>query len=79
MICSENGNVTIKGSLIDVIADATCLLNGLYQTLSDKYGKEMANKTLVNIGRRAVMDDEEANEDLKNTIFDLVMSDLVMR
>lgn len=79
MICSENGNVTIKGSLIDVIADATCLLHGLYQTLSDKYGKEMANKTLVNIGRRAVVDDEEANEDLKNTIFDLVMSDLVMR
>ena len=79
MICSENGNVTIKGSLIDVIADATCLLHGLYQTLSDKYGKEMANKTLVDIGRRAVMNDEEATEDLKNTICDLVMSDLVMR
>ena len=79
MIFSENGHVEIKGNVSKVMVDATCLLHSLYQTFSDKFGKEIANEKLVEIGRLAVMTDEEATEDLKNTICDLVMSDLVMR
>ena len=65
MIFSESGLVKIEGSGIEVIADATCILHCVYQMLSDEYGKEMANETLVDIGRRAVMTDEELNEELE--------------
>ena len=70
MIFSENGFVKLKGDSIEVIADATCILRVVYQTLFDEYGKEMANETLVDIGRRAVMSDEEIEEELNKRIID---------
>ena len=73
MIFSENGHVKIEGVWIDVIADVECLLQSLYQKMSDELGKEMADKTLVKIGRRAVMTDEELLEELKNSIMDLAV------
>ena len=71
MIFTEDGHVTIKGNGIEVMADAACILHGLYQTFSDKYGKEIANEKLVEIGRLAVMTDEELREALKKKIMDL--------
>ena len=73
MIFSENGHVKIEGVWIDVIADVECLLQSFYQKMSDELGEEMANKTLVKIGRRAVMTDEELLEELKNSIMDLAV------
>ena len=73
MIFSENGHIKIEGVWIDVIADVECLLHGFYQKMSDELGKEMADKTLVKIGRRAVMTDEELLEELKNSIMDLAV------
>ena len=71
MIFSENGHIKIEGVWIDVISDVECLLQSFYQKMSDDLGKEMANKTLVKIGRRAVMTDEELLEELKNSIMGL--------
>ena len=71
MIFSEKGHVKLIGDWVEVIADATCVLNCVYHTLSDECDKEIANETLVYIGRRAVMTDEEANEELKTMIMDL--------
>ena len=73
MIFSENGHIKIEGVWIDVIAVVECLLQSFYQKMSDELGKEMANKTLVKIGRRAVMTDEELLEELKNSIMDLAV------
>ena len=73
MIFSENGHVKIEGVWGDVIVDVECLLRSLYQKMSDEFGKEKANKTLVRIGRRAVMTDEELLEELKNSIMDLAV------
>ena len=73
MIFSENGHIKIEGVWIDVIADVECLLQSFYQKMSDELGKEMADKTLVRIGRRAVMTDEELLEELKNSIMDLAV------
>ena len=73
MIFSENGFVKIKGDSIEFIADVTCILRVVYQTLSDECGKEIANKKLVEIGRLAVMTDGEFNEELKNSIIDLAV------
>ena len=71
MIISEDGHVKIEGSGIEVMADATCILYSIYQIFSDKYGKEIANEKLVEIGRLAVMTDEELLEELKNSIMRL--------
>ena len=71
MIFSENGHVKFEGNGIKLMVETVCILHSLYQTLSDKYGKEIANKKLVEIGRLAVMTDEEVNEELKNSISDL--------
>ena len=73
MIFTEDGHVTIKGIDIEVMADAVCILHGLYQTFSDKYCKGIANEKLVEIGRLAVMTDEELLEELKNSIMDLAV------
>ena len=73
MIFSENGHIKIEGVWIDVIADVESLLQSFYQKMSDELGKEMADKTLVKIGRRAVMTDEELLEELKNSIMDLAV------
>ena len=73
MIFSENGHIKIEGVWIDVIADVEYLLQSFYQKMSDELGEEIANKTLVKIGRRAVMTDEELLEELKNSIMDLTV------
>ena len=69
MIFSENGHVRLKGDSIEFIADAACILHVLYQTLSDEYGKEIANERMVEIGRLAVMTDEEVREELKKGLW----------
>ena len=71
MIFAENGHVTIKGNGIEVMADATCILHGIHQIFSDKYGKEIANEKIVEIGRLAFMTDEELREALEKKIIDL--------
>ena len=73
MIFSKNGHVKIKGNDSEITADATCILRVLYQTFSDDYGKEIANEKLVEIGRLAVMTDEEIIEDVKKMIMDLAV------
>ena len=68
MIISVNGHVKIEGIGIEVMADATCILHSLYQTLSDKYGKEIANEKLVKIGRLAVMSEDDIEKDIANLL-----------
>ena len=71
MIFSENGHVKLEGNGIKLMAEAVCILHSIYQTLSDKYGKEIANEKLVEIGRLAVMSEEEMIEEMKKKISDL--------
>lgn len=68
MIFSENGHVTIKGNDIKIMAEAVCILHSIYHTFSDKYGKEIANEKLVEIGRLAVMSEEEIREEMKKSL-----------
>ena len=68
MIFTEDGHVTIKGIDIEVMADAVCILHGLYQTFSDQYCKEIANEKLVEIGRLAVMSEDDIEKDIANLL-----------
>ena len=71
MIFSENGHVKFEGNCIKLMAEAVCILRSIYQMSSDKYGKEIANEKLVEIGRLAVMSEEEMIEEMKKKISDL--------
>ena len=71
MIFSENGHIKIEGNGIELMAEVVCILHSFYHTFSDKYGKEIANEKLVEIGRLAVMSEDDMIEELKNRIMDL--------
>ena len=71
MIFSENGHVKLEGNGIKLMAEAVCILHSIHQIFSDKYGKEIANEKLVEIGRLAVMSEEEMIEEMKKKISDL--------
>ena len=65
MIVSANGYVKIEGDGCEVLADIACILRSFYQAFSDEFGKEIANEKLIEIGRLAVITDEELREELK--------------
>ena len=71
MIFSKNGQIEIEGNSIEIMAEAVCILNSIYYTFSDKYGKEIANEKLVEIGRLAVMSEDDMIEEMKKKIIDL--------
>ena len=71
MIFSENGHIKIEGNGIELMAEAVCILHSIYHTFSDKYGKEIANEKLVEIGRLAVMSEDDMIEEMKKKIIDL--------
>ena len=71
MIFSENGHIKIEGNGIELMAEIVCLLHSIYHTFSDKYGKEIANEKLVEIGRLAVMSEDDMIEEMKKKIIDL--------
>ena len=71
MIFSENGHVKFEGNGIKLMAEAVCILHSIHQIFSDKYGKEIANEKIVEIGRLAFMTDEELREALEKKIMDL--------
>ena len=71
MIFAENGHVKIEGNGIELMAEVVCILHSIYHTFSDKYGKEIANEKFVELGRLAVMSEEEMIEEMKKKISDL--------
>ena len=71
MIFSENGHIKIEGNGIELMTELVCILHSFYHTLSDKYGKEIANEKLVEIGRLAVMSEDDMIEEMKKKIIDL--------
>lgn len=71
MIFSENGHVKLEGNGIKLMAETVCILHSIYHTFSDKYGKEIANEKFVEIGRLAVMSEEEMREEMEKKIMDL--------
>ena len=59
MIVAIDGTVRIDGDEPEVFADTAMILNLIYETLKDKKSEEYAMEKLVEIGRIAVMDEDE--------------------
>lgn len=59
MIMASGSRIIVEGSMLEVTAEMTALLRIVYKTLSEEISEEYANGKLVEIGRLAVMSEEE--------------------
>ena len=69
MIHVENKNVTMIGSSVDLMAEVTTVLSGLYEALIREYGESSAALLLAQMVKVAT--EEETKKSLKDfTIID---------
>ena len=70
MIICMNGTLRMEGDKAEVLAETTLILHGIYETLVKHEGEDVAREQFAEIGRLAVMTEEEledaTNELIKN-------------
>ena len=64
MIMCHEGEVKIRGTLPEMLQDTVHILNGVYRTMIEKHGEEIANEHLAKIGRIAVITDTDERDEL---------------
>lgn len=72
MIISMNGTTRMEGTKNDVLAEVTCILHAVYEQLKKREGEQSAMEQLAEIGRLAVMTEEELDEATKNLLNEIL-------
>lgn len=72
MIYANNDELKITGSIITILADATIILDEVYQLLKEDFEEEKANKLFALLGKIAVATDEEFDQILKEQYGELL-------
>lgn len=78
MISCNKGICEVKGSLDEILADVSVLINSMNRTLSEKFGKIETEKLIRKSVERGFIfsdfptDDEEAIEDSEGELIDLL-------
>ena len=62
MIISYEGKVRIEGEKSDVLAEATCIMHDIFETLAVREGREAAREELDEIFKLAVMSAKQISE-----------------
>ena len=62
MIICMDGTLRMEGNKVEVLAETTLILHGVYETLVKHEGEEKAREQFAEIGRLAVMTDEEISD-----------------
>lgn len=68
MIKVTEDTTVIAGSLNKILSEITTVLHKVYEEMKETLGEETANKYLAEIGRLAVMSEDE----LKNSVEELI-------
>ena len=68
MINVENGRVVMSGREDDLMCEATAVLHGLFEQMEKEHGKEEALEKLAEIGRIAVMTQEELSKEVREKL-----------
>lgn len=78
MIKAEGGAVMIQGTTVDMLAEATGILVGVYRNLHQTMPDEVADKLFATMGRVAVStaNDEDGVVELMNIITKGDLSDV---
>lgn len=64
MIKSKLGHIEIKGSLPEILQDTIHILSGVYESIIEKHGVEIANEHIARIGKIATTIDKEERDEL---------------
>lgn len=62
MIKVTEDTTVISGNLITILSEITAVLNKIYKEMKETLGEEKANKYLAEVGRLAVMNEDELND-----------------
>ena len=72
MVFVNDGMVALKGTKDEIIAETTVLLHEVFNTIKSKDGEQEALEQLVEIGRLAVMTEEQIVEEVMTKIQDVL-------
>ena len=72
MIYVNNDDLKMTGSIITILADATVILDEVYQLLKEDFGEEKANRLFALLGKVAVATEEEFDQILKEQYGELL-------
>lgn len=61
--CNEE-RVQIKGALPEILQDTVHILSGVYESIIEKCGEEIANEHIAKIGRISVITDRKERDKL---------------
>ncbi len=62
MVICKGGTVSISGDKVEVMAEMTCLLHGVYERLVESEGEEKAAEQLDTLFVLAMMSEDEIEE-----------------
>lgn len=62
MIISFEGKVRIEGEKTDVLAEATCIMHNIFETLAEREGREAAREAVDGIFELAVLSAKQISE-----------------
>ena len=72
MIIAMDRTTRIEGDKSDVIAECTSILHAIYEILVEKEGVDAANEQFVEIGRLAVMSEEDLENEINRKLSELM-------
>lgn len=68
MVISMNGTVRLEGDKTEVMAEVTLILKSFYDNVKRREGEQKAMEQLAEMGRLAVMTDEEISDEVKKML-----------
>ena len=68
MVISMNGTVRLEGDKTEVMAEVTLILKSFYDNVKRREGEQSAMEQLAEMGRLAVMTDEEISDEVKKML-----------
>lgn len=72
MIIAMDETIRIEGDRNDVLSECTGILHAIYEILVEKEGVDAANEQFVEIGRLAVMSEEDLENEINRKLSELM-------
>ena len=71
MISVKNGEVLIKGSEVELLADLSCIIRALHENFTKVGGKERSRVEIMEVVDYGFLSDEEINKILMKELLEI--------
>ena len=68
MIKVTQDTIVISGNLTAILSEITTVLHKVYEEMKETIGEELANEYLADVGRLAIMSEDELKDRVKEII-----------